>query len=327
MAKPHAGFPSEPGSTSPCGWSWFRNYQVTGEIPKTGGFGKQHDVNLQPIVMQNDLPEEYGRDNATERNVIDKIEQRIIKTAERVQQYQEWLKDKDIDVLNWLLSHASAHVEAVDEIYDRWKERNGGSYPLPKPDAIDFIPQCVGKNFNELVEVKTEDGRGTSTWMRCPSMWELDERKKDRRRIKDRILDALHHVRCAEFGVFRLMLYRKALEEWKQQHPTDDLATPHVVGQPQVGGLGTPHVPPPFGGVGGGLKVPAMPPENPGDVLLPDPKTLPPPDQLPPDEEPQPLPTDGAPGPAAPTASEGSGTLGKVVMAGAAGLIAWLVLK
>lgn len=298
MSKPPTTFQREPGATTPlapCGWTWFKSHKVTGEIPKTGGFGKHIETTLDPVVKNQDLPSDFGHLSKKEDEAIDKVTNRIAMVDHWVDKGLEdgWLEDKEAVVLRWLLSHAESHIESVDEIYDKWMHRDavgnppsafhdgvaGGAWPLSQKDSIiDFAGgACKGHNYNDIVEIPGGHG---GAYVRCPLPSEIEQRPKDRKAIKNHIMDAIYNTRCAEWGLWRIKLYREAREEYLEQHGIDDygVTPPGITPIPGMGGFQAGEVGPGAGGPGG-YAAPYIPPENPDDFVLPDPKDLPPPDQ------------------------------------------------
>lgn len=354
--KPPSGYPSENGATAPCGWTWNTNVTITGEIPGFD-YGASKKITLGPIVYQGSIPTSWGRGSKSEAQFIHTVQQAILQAQADVNgllsgdpdpsngfQPEDVLTGKQANSLGWLLAHAEAQLEAAQEIYDFWLHRYGGSWPLTSEDDVaSFYGPCVMEPRGSWVE----GSRGDK--LLCPLASEPVKREMDRARIHARLEDAVHLVRCAQWGMWRLVLYGRARRAWFVKHGIDDFVGPKVgpltgVGQSGVGGLGAPHTgpttpggfgigplppppPPAPGSYGAGGSGP--PPAEPDDFKLPDPKELPPPDQIPPDEGPvgEPGGMDKVEAEAEAKAEAKADTTKKVVATvGLAGL-AWLLWK
>ncbi len=317
MALPPGGYPAEGGANAPCGWTWKQNAVVTGEISGFD-FGASEKTILPPIVYPGNVPKVWGKDADSEAAFADKIQQAIIQTTADVNalaaedpdpsngfEPNDSLTAKQVNSLAWLLAHAQAQLEAAAEIYDFWAHRFGGPWPLSLgdfpsnftlPAGIDARSHPCSGNNGEWV-----DGRGRVDKVMCPANAEMVRRPFDREKVRARLMDAIHHVRCAQWGMWRLVLYGRAVNAWDLKHPVGGLVAEPVgpigpVSSGAPGGFAAPYSdplppgdlttapptePPAPTGPGGLTTGPPSPPDEPGDFHLPDPGELPPPDQIP----------------------------------------------
>ena len=287
MSKPPSGYPGPEGY--PCGKSWKKSLIVTGKIPGKH-FGQHLAHTLPPVASNLDSGKhklgwggEY--EDARREQLFDRLED----VVEQLKIAQTWLTDKEIVSIEWLTYHAAAELDAAKGIHEQWKMRKKGAFPLSYPDKMsDFFPaenpqDCAGGDLGPNYGAEVE-GVGRSGTVKCPTRSELKQRPKDRASIANRFIDAAHHIRCAEYGLWRLSLYRQAVDAWHKTpagSAPGDLTT--IPKEHYIPGDLT--LPPPGPGPGGlivGPKGPPPPPD-PADMKLPPP----PKDPVPP----QPTPT------------------------------------
>lgn len=276
--KPPYGYPGPKGY--PCGQGWKEAFIVTGEIPQTNGFGKSHTRTLAPIVV--DLQRggsRLGWDGEYETERREQMLNRGEQILAQLRTSETLLSPGEVASIEWLLGQAIAELDATVKIHDQWKNRAEGTFPLWYGDKLKDFPSANGEWCTDPdnvlsppgpqygVQVPGRDGGKVI----CPTRTELKRRPKDRRAIADHFVDAAHHLRCAEYGLWRLRLYRQALADWYNtfwaQAPDDLVARPKqpwqpgkVIAQPKPGKPGLLGLPP---------IVDPPPPNPPGEVLPP----------------------------------------------------------
>lgn len=325
MAKPPSGYPGPEGY--PCGKSWDRSIIVDGSIPGKN-FGKQFTHTLPPVVA--DLATGNGKlgwDGAYETSRREQLLDRLEDVVEQLRLAAVWLTPKEVKSIEWLTAQAVAELDAARTIHIQWSVRSDGSFPLTLPDTLEAFPaakhwqDCAnpnnilapsGPHYGFLV-----DGEGILGKVVCPTRTEMKRRETDRRAIADHFRDAAHFIRCAEYGIWRLTLYRKAVDAWKDT--------------PAGGAPGGLRLPPRDRTGPGGITTPPSGPQPTGPGGLTSVPTEPPPPSVPPDlrlpdapDGPAPQPP-GGPGSATTPprrthakAKKKSTSLGKVVLGGAA---------
>lgn len=276
MAKTPAKFPSETGLGKACGHTWAQNLVVTGRLPN--GFGAQLQHELTPVIS-GDLSE-LGWNGDEEARLLEQLQDRIKSVFVQTNLAKPALSKKNLDAIRWLLRQAEVLLVAVSKVHQLWWNRKGGAWTLDKEDRVtnflDAHPDPCAGNMGEW-KVDTSGARLRN--VRCPSEEEIAQRPKDRATIRQLVEDAAMHVRCAEFGLWRSLLYQDALDAWKE--------TPQGG---QAGGFQTRPGEPPRGPDGlqatpwdrDDLDLAPTPPSEPPDVNLPDPGVLPTPKPPPP---------------------------------------------
>ena len=298
MSLPPSGYPKIRGKA--CGEAWARPTVVTGLRPNTG-FGSQFKHTVQPIIHTNVL--NIGDDREQQEDYASKITARIDSLRERLDEHLIGdplrLGPDHRKQIEWLLTHAEAELEGADHLWNKWSDRVGGSWPLSRgDDGSEFMggvcgnkdhPGADGSSFDAVHAVahagKWYDPPGRTGDVLCPSPTETLQRPKDRKAIGFRFFDALAHVYCAEFGYWRLRLYKEAYEAYKDRPtsgPGDKTVAPGTA-------------PPKFPGPGSLLDAPLDPctefgmgcgpgeaPEGcPSGFCPPDPEDLPDPGEIP----------------------------------------------
>jgi len=163
------------------------------------------------------------------------------------------------------------------------------------------------------------DGPGRSTvW--CPTGGDFAQRKEDREDIRAHLVDALYHVRCAEFGFYRLLLVSMAIDDLEKLPDFAPPSPPPAPPPKSPFGVFLPPTPaPPTHPPGFGF---TPPPEQPGPgFTLPDPDDLPDPEEIPESTE---VPEEPTPPKVKAKGKVGLGSLGLPV---AAAVAAWFLLK
>jgi hypothetical protein len=280
MAKPPSGYPGPQGY--PCGKTWKESIIVDGSIPGKN-YGKQFTHTIPPVIE--DLQTGAGKlgwDSPYEKGCKEKLFNRLEDAVEQLRIAEVWFSAKEVRSIEWLIEQAAAELDEVRKIHLQWNFRDGGPYPLSYADTLEAFPSakywqdCA--NPGDILRPAgphwgfTVPGTGDLGDVVCPTRSTMDRRKRDRATIAERFVDAAHFIRCAEYGIWRLTLYRKAVDAWKDSiagsGPRDLRVTPGTGRGP--GGFTTPTAGPP-------------PPPTPSDLKLP----TPPPGPLPP----QPTPT------------------------------------
>lgn len=324
MAKPPLGYRGPEGL--PCGKSWDHSILVTGQLPGME-YGKQMTRIIPPAVS--DLEGGVGKigwDGPYQHERREKMLDRMEQIYETLRTSDAWLTPKEVRSIEWLLDQATAELDTARVIESQWATRGAGSFPLSLPDKLDAFPMaadirdCTNPN-DDLAPPGPHYGAEVKSILpgvntRCPTRQEMQQRKKDREKIRQRFIDAAHHIRCAEFGVWRLQLYRRALEQWEASYASGTPGGYTTGPQKPPGGLTTKPPGPP-------------PPKFPPDLKLPDPDTTPP---VPPEggdatTGPDAVSTGVSPSYAKKKRSSGASTAGKIVLASAAGLGLWAIAK
>lgn len=246
-------FEAEPGYIR-CGNSFERTIVVTGEIPGRNGYGKSHKHTIGRVAKvpggqwwSRKTPQEAafrsqieGRMEGVERDLSDNITQIPIAQAQAVE---------------YLLALARGNLDRVDAIYAYWAgsgehpqfgERlpvdtqapspfpGGGTYarpsewPLTESDAIyEYVPECQGKaaTWVDDYELVLSEMKRVRKYF-CPGVQTIERRAEDRKDILELLLDAARAVRCAQYGVWRIVLYRRAIADWAEQYGGVGLQTP-----------------------------------------------------------------------------------------------------
>lgn len=353
MARVPSKFNPEPGKLY-CGYSFDERIVVSGEIYGRGGFGSEK---TQTIGKLAEIPAGtwWSHRSQDEADFIENVNIGINATATSLDEAvrENAINSAQENAIAWLLKLSDANMERAEAIYDYWDgkgphpdtgfglpvglEGMTSEWPLPTGDAIfQHISQCQGVS-GEWIGQRGLVGQNVEhiRWYFCPTEETKRGRTRDRDAIRQLLLDAARAVRCAQWGLWRLILYRESLAEWEEEHGGFGFrlppGTPPVDPTPGItpGGLGFtaegPDPEPPGGH-------PDPPPWEPSDFRVPEPGDLPPPEDA--DQEPESdpdLPTtpelDRMPG-GPPVAA--AGPLGKIpvpLAVGAGALVLWLITK
>lgn len=208
MAKPPSNFPRETKSNKPCGSSWSKSLVVNGSLPGWS-FGKDFKHTVTPIVSS--VPAGVDRYDEKAEELRDKIQARVNDLRDRTGSGafapvgdDAVLTAKQAKSLQWLLDSAEVELARALGFHDKWEDRQ---YSLNKGDTLDdFYGPCGGRPGAQ-VEVSTA---GRPTVLQCPTLNELKSRALDRAAIRLHFTDALYHVRCAEYGYWKLAMVAKA---------------------------------------------------------------------------------------------------------------------
>lgn len=301
-----------------CGSTWDRRIKVTGWVQSLK-FGDQFSAELFPLATDEEVAA-VGRDSPQERELFQELDERrqyfagLAATA-------PYLKPAQRASIQELLDRVDELVELIGDVYRKWErfpcfsglgdESPVCAWPLSWADNVGAwrqrcgeLPFEPGKSYTAYDVVS-----GTQRTFTCPispgsTLARLDgsTRAEDRKLIRDITRGILHHLRCAQYTLKRLQLYRRAWSEyretqmkgtWLQSELPDpdslagELVTGFVYSPPQEDGptLGAPPSPPPPDDEDG------LPPEDDEEDGLPpeddeeDPFDLPDPDSLPPVDE------------------------------------------
>lgn len=198
--EPPKRFPAERGERV-CGGSWWRPLTVSGELPNYDGFGRDLEARIEPIfksaeIDDGKIPGSFGRNSHTEVALREAARDRIEDIQDWREMYSEDLGGETQQSLRWLLDRAEYQLDKINEIYDGWTYRSGGTWPLHLGDTLSDFPQ---RDRCSLFSV------------RCPTgTAEAKERKADRKQIRKLLLSALRHVRCAEYWMHKVRLQTQA---------------------------------------------------------------------------------------------------------------------
>ena len=285
MARPSDVYPSErPGK--PCGASWPDPLKVTGKIPNVP-FGAQFKITLKPVALANDMRANQGMlswRGAHEDRVRAALETTIDQVLADAEKFRWRIGQDNYQAVRNLLSLASAELAYVDITHETWLKRRWGL------ERVTYAPECDARGGPGPGEVF---GGGFD---RCPTLEEIELRMKAREFILEKFVDAAHFIRCAQFGLWRVWLYRQARDEWR--------ATPQG-GAPKGLAPNPPKKPPSKVGPGIFTAKPPGPPPPPTPPMPPKPEPPPFPadlggESLPDPGEPDPPDEDDVPSPPLP---------------------------
>ncbi len=179
MAQVPARYPVEPNAKR-CGESYKTSGYVTGEIPGTD-FGLQLNETIKPIrfgdnsVADPGLWPEIGLGGWEYAEADGQIRERIESAFGRIEIFNHIpAVTKEAPALRWLLEHATAELNAADDVVLRLKDG-----PVP---GSQFSPAAVAKMMRDQVVARMQD--------------------------------ALKHLRCAEYWTARLKLYSEAVDAY-----------------------------------------------------------------------------------------------------------------
>jgi len=204
MARPSDRYPSErPGK--PCGASWSDPLRVTGKIPNLP-FGAQFEVTLQPVALAKDMRANQGMlswRGEHEARVRAALETTIDQVMVDAQKFRPRIGEDNYQAVRNLLALALAELAHVDITHEAWVARRWGL------ERVTYASECDARGGPGPGEVF---GGGFD---RCPTVEEIDRRFDAREYILEKFIDACHFTRCAQFGLWRVWLYRQAREAWK----------------------------------------------------------------------------------------------------------------
>lgn len=317
MAAVPLSFDPEPGA-SHCGNTFDVNMTVTGELPGKSGFGSDRKHFLRRVGL---IPAGswWSTKSAKEQAFVASIRNRMQEVEQELLANAGALDEDEEGAIIYLIKLALGNLEHVEDLYAYWDgvgphpdtgiglpfDENSGqvsAWPLTATDKIYLhVEECEGKTAvwvsdRELVGQAVQHVR----YFYCPSSATIAQRSKDRTRIRKLILNAARAIRCAQWGLWRMLLYKQSLAAWDAQYGgLPDLQTPTQPGPTPSGAVfpGTfqsPHrdepIPP----------IPERPDDDPPDWKAP------PPGELPPGgEDDEAVPGDGGTGPG-PDASPGA---------------------
>lgn len=212
--------PPSPPYPKSCGTEWYAVDVVTGHIPSQGTFGKQFQKGLSPLASKDDL-KNIADDPQAQQDLQIIIEAKIDALREQVAENsgaggaRRFLTVKEEASVLWLLDHAEAELKAANKQWDtlsaKWENRKNGAWPLNYGDKLrDFHIACEFKKPGDTVTIPTQ---GRDLKIKCPSAADIKQRPKDRAKVVQRFEWALMSVRCAEWGLNRILLYKEALAE------------------------------------------------------------------------------------------------------------------
>ncbi len=280
---------------------------VDGQLPGRR-FGRNLEHTIKPVVTS--VPTDVGSDEDDADALRDKIQARVNAVRDDIVQTKETFSVKQSASLIWLLWHAEAEMGVVFQIFDKWRYRDGGSFSLELGDKLADFPPGQCEVYGEEVEIQASvtllgQEVKSAVFRTCPTLFELEERPLDRQLIRARFSDALKHVRCAEYGLWKLRLVARAHD---------------IAGTAELGLAGVPAT--------GQAKIEYEALQW-ADGFLPDPDELPPPEDVPPGLPPP--EGEGAPlvpdEPPAPTKPSGARAAFLAVSGVALGVLLWKGMK
>jgi hypothetical protein len=229
-----------------CGNSFERNLVVTGEIPGRNGFGSNRKHTIARIAVVPTTANWWSRQGASERQFTTAIVTRMGSVRNDAAAEQPWIPYSQMQSIEWLLALAQGNLDRVAAIYLYWSgtgehpetgERlpvdesapspvGAGTYgrasewPLTASDAIyEYVGECAGKSAawvddRELVGGTVQHIRNYF----CPGATTRAQRARDRKQILELLLDAARAVRCAQYGIWRVSLYRQSVQDWNNRY-------------------------------------------------------------------------------------------------------------
>jgi hypothetical protein len=269
-----------------CGESFDRQVLVTGEIPYRGGFGKDNKRYLRPVIEELPTGEWWSNKSEAEQAFVTLvIEARARLESDLVAaKVAGEITDAQRDTIIYLIQLSDANLAQVQQLYDYWDGETWhpeletimprdptfdrvSNWPLIKGDNIAAHQSECADVEGEWVEDRELVGASVAMvgYFYCPTKETKAQRKKDREAIHQLLLDAAKAIRCGEWGLWRMVLYRQSLVQWDAEYGGFGLA-----GEP---GVGTPAPPKPQIDAGPGqLKPPTLdePPPWPGPEKPPD---------------------------------------------------------
>jgi len=215
MSKVPKKFPPEGKSGSRCGDSWPSTITVTGKLPEQPGFGGAFTHKLLPVSGLSAVSSTITQNEDAADALRDAILRRV--TNARKQLGKEPIEQQG--TIEWLLTHVEAEVANAWQLFDKWEYRDGGAFPMSAGDGLADFPfapepgKCGTSGYGAqlLVPGSATGGRPIAVW--CPTADEMQQRIYDRNGIRRRFIDALRHLRCAEYWLWRLTLIARAREK------------------------------------------------------------------------------------------------------------------
>lgn len=212
MALPPAGFPKIRGRR--CGEDWTVPTVVTGKLPKIP-FGNQFKHTVEPITNSVAHVLNIADDEAAQVELATQIRAGVRDIDSRLRaQVPPALRFsiKETQQIAWLLAHALAELDVAEQIADAWR---GYGWPLGLGDRYHErgpSPRDPAPRGRESVSCfsPSDPNEGAATLFPCPSPNDLAQRKEDRRLVGKRFSDALAHLYCAQYGYWRIRLYKEA---------------------------------------------------------------------------------------------------------------------
>lgn len=227
-------FPQTNGK--PCGSEWWRELTVTGHIPGTG-YGGQFTKTIKPIVptveRRSVLNAGVSREAQLDfkSDIYDRIEKIRGKLQMGPQFGVEQLTAGETEQIEWLLDRSEEALSVADELWFKWVHRGLGTHqskhgtvrsawPLDQtPDTFaGFSAYCRPDDYgNWIWENKYGEFPRSKTDVLCPTHIEVFMRGKDRKLIGTMISEALQHVYCAEWGYWRIRLFKRAGDRYRKR--------------------------------------------------------------------------------------------------------------
>jgi hypothetical protein len=261
MALPPRSFPEIRGRR--CGEDWTVPTVVTGKLPKIP-FGNNYRHTIYPVTASVALVLNIADD----RDQLEYLESQIRSNVRRIDGY---LRRDEPDYLSfsmnetkqiaWLLAHALAELDSALRLVANWDDYG---WPIETGDTYKHVAdRCYS-------DTPVPPGQEEAYHFRCPEPTQLAVRKADRKAIGRAVSDSLAHLYCAEYGYWRLRLFKQAAHAYLQREAAggqDTLVTPTVPVDPcKDFGIGCP---------------PGEGPEGCPSGLCVDPDTLPDPTDVP----------------------------------------------
>lgn len=216
MSLPPSSYPKLRGQ--PCGADWSKPTVVNGHLPGTG-WGSQFKHTIEPVLPSRtpliNLGSARDEQIVLRDKIVDAIANRRAQLGAFTPSYMV-LDAEEKDSIEWLLDHAEAELDAADDLWDKWDDRAGGRWPLNLSDSLSTYGGGVCTQNDMGSWKRVSDGHRAYNTL-CPSWVEIEQRSKDRRAIEKHFDHALAHLYCADYGYWRLSLYKEAYHAYKEQ--------------------------------------------------------------------------------------------------------------
>jgi len=266
-------FKAEPGAPA-CGTSYAKPLLVSGRLPNGFGAENTHELAAVTPALSGDW---WGRGTPAEAKMVVDIEEAIERFMDAYQSDVALrLSTKERIAIYTLVHQAKQDLSRVAEIYGFWAGTLPGlphdfefnrtsEWPLSASDVqYEYMSACTPDKKGQWVEDRQLGLGGPRVVRRyyCATDALIERRAADRWQIQTLLRHAARAVRCADWTLWRVSLYRKSLADFEGVNAGD-----FIPPQP------TPPKPPAttFGGPGGLLSPDYDPPPE-----IPTPKPKPP---------------------------------------------------
>ncbi len=236
MAQVPQRYQAEPGARF-CGESYQQTITVTGEIPGRGGYGADRKHVVPRVAKLPTTPNFWSRRSGEEAAFRERVEAAASHLLTEIADARgkQAISADEAASLRYLVDLARSNLARVDELYAYWDgagvhpdhgtvlpsfEGDVSDWPLPEGDRIEqHVAQCADVR-GDWVEERALVGTEVETirWYYCPGSVGMGRRAADRASILRNLVDAAKAVRCAQWGLWRLVLVGEALAAWEEEY-------------------------------------------------------------------------------------------------------------